>query len=93
MENLLLLHLLLGRLKLLLLMLLLWVLTYIAKLERLNRLRDKDSLWLHHVGIWPHIQFYAVVRSPLEITHELVVWFYAELMGVDLLLEGHGVVW
>ena len=94
-ENLLLLHLLLGRLKLLvrvLLLLLLWVLAYAAKLEGLDRLWDKDSLWLHHVGIRPHIQLYALIRSALEITHELVVRLYAELMGVDLLLEGHGVV-
>ena len=94
-ENLLLLHLLLGRLKLLvrvLLLLLLWVLAYAAELEGLDRLWDKDSLWLHHVGIRPHIQLYALIRSALEITHELVVRLYAELMGVDLLLEGHGVV-
>jgi hypothetical protein len=88
-------HLLLGRLKLLvwvLLLLLLWVLTYIAKLEGLNRLRDEDSVWRHHVGIRPHIHLNAFIRSALEIAHELVVGLYAELMGVDLLLEGHGVV-
>lgn len=49
-ENLLLLHLLLGRLELLvgilLLLLLLWVLTYVAKLEGLNRLWDIDALRL-----------------------------------------------